>query len=309
MEVFPMHRLPIALLLALAATSMPPAVAAQESCKGLRYGEGERAVCLTQGESSFADAVVSFKPGKRAAAGTAAKPAHTLGKPDYTMPSAPGFLALGCDGELVVRFDDNALVQSAGPDLYIFEVGPDVEATEVAVSIDGGTWIEVGRVEGARSDLELKGLIEDDQSYRFVRLRNAGTDCAGRYPGADIDAVAAVGSALRLSLDSAVLFDVGSAELKPAARDELLKVAGLIKARNGKGAIRIEGHTDGDGDAAMNLALSQRRAQSVLEFMAAEAGLDRQRMQSIGAGESRPVAANDSVANKARNRRVEIIVR
>lgn len=304
-----MHRLPIALLLALAATSTTPAVAAQESCKGLSYGEGERAVCLTQGESSFADAVVSFKPGKRAAAGTAAKPAHTLGKPDYTMPSAPGFLALGCDGELVVRFDDNALVQSAGPDLYIFEVGPDVEATEVAVSIDGGTWIEVGRVEGARSDLELKGLIEDDQSYRFVRLRNAGTDCAGRYPGADIDAVAAVGSALRLSLDSAVLFDVGSAELKPAARDELLKVAGLIKARSGKGAIRIEGHTDGDGDAAMNLALSQRRAQSVLDFMAAEAGLDRQRMQSIGAGESRPVVANDSVANKARNRRVEIIVR
>ena len=304
-----MHRLPIALLLALVATLMTPAVAAQDSCKGLRYGEGERAVCLTQGESSFADTVVSFKPGKRAAAGTAAKPEHTLGKPDYTTPSAPGFLALGCDGELVVRFDDNALVQSAGPDLYIFEVGPDVEATEVAVSIDGGKWIEVGRVEGARSDLELKGLIEDDQSYRFVRLRNASIDCAGRYPGADIDAVAAVGSAMRLSLDSAVLFDVGSAELKPAARDELLRVAGLIKARSGNGAIRIEGHTDGDGDAAMNLALSQRRAQSVLDFLAAEAALDRQRMQSVGAGESRPVVANDSAANKARNRRVEIIVR
>ncbi|GHC10723.1 OmpA family protein [Thermomonas carbonis] len=304
-----MHRLLTALLLALAATSTTPAVAAQESCKGLRYGEGTREVCLKQGESSFADAVVSFKPGKRAAAGTAAKPGHTLGKPDYTMPSAPGFLALGCDGELVVRFDDNALVQSAGPDLYIFEVGPDVEATDVAVSIDGETWIEVGRVEGARSDLELEGLIKDDQSYRFVRMRNASTDCAGRYPGADIDAVAAVGSAMRLSLDSAVLFDVGSAELKPAARDELLRVAGLVKARSGTGPIRIEGHTDSDGDAAMNLALSQRRAQSVLDFMAAEAGLDRQRMQSIGAGESRPVVANDSIVNKARNRRVEMIVR
>lgn len=304
-----MHRLLTALLLALATTFMTPSLVAQETCEGLRYGEGEREVCLKQGASSFADAVVSFKPGKRAAAGTAARPEHTLGEPDYTIPSAPGFLALGCDGELVLRFDDNALVQSPGADLYIFEVGPDVEATDVAVSIDGEHWIEVGRVEGARSDLELEGLIEDDQSYRFVRLTNASTDCAGRYPGADIDAVAAVGSAMRLSLDSAVLFDVGSAELKPAARDELLRVAGLIKARPGNGAIRIEGHTDSDGDAAMNLALSQRRAQSVLDFMAAEAGLDKSRMESAGAGESRPVVANDTVANKARNRRVEIIVR
>ena len=299
----------IALLLALSTAVLVPSVAAQGTCEGLSYGKGDRAVCLKQGASSFADAVVSFKPGKKAAAGTAAKPEHTLGEPDYTLPSAPGFLALGCDGQLVVRFDDNALVQSAGPDLYIFEVGPDVEATDVAVSIDGEKWIEVGRVEGARSDLELDGMIENDQSYRFVRLTNASKDCTGRYPGADIDAVAAVGSALRLSLDSAVLFDVGSAELKPAARAELLRNAALISAHGGKGAIRIEGHTDSDGDAAMNLALSKERAESVLNFFVAEAGLDRKRMQSVGAGESRPVAANDSTGNKARNRRVEIIVR
>ncbi len=304
-----MRRLPIALLLALTALFTTSGVAAQATCEGLRYGEGDREVCLKQGASSFADAVVSFTRGKKAAAGTAGRPEHTLGEPDYTNPSAPGFLALGCDGELVLRFDDNALVQSPGPDLYIFEVGPDVEATDVAVSIDGEQWIEVGRVEGARSDLELEGLIENDQSYRFVRLTNASTDCSGRYPGADIDAVAAVGSALRLSLDSAVLFDVGSAELKPAARDELLRSAGQIRDHGGNGAIRIEGHTDSDGEAAMNLSLSQQRAQSVLDFLVAEAGLDRQRIQSVGVGESRPVAANDSASNKARNRRVEIIVR
>lgn len=304
-----MSRLLTAQLLALVTIFMAPHAGARDTCEGIRYGEGERQVCLRQGASSFADTVVSFKPGKRAAAGTAARPEHALGEPDFTTPAAPGFLALGCDGELVLRFDDNALVQSPGPDLYIFEVGPDVEATDVAVSTDGTQWIEVGRVEGARSDLELEGLIEEDQSYRFVRLTNVSSDCAGRYPGADIDAVAAVGSALRLSLDSAVLFDVGSADLKPAARDELLRNARLIGAHRGSGAIRIEGHTDSDGDAAMNLALSQRRAQSVLDFLAAEGALDRRRMESVGAGESRPIAANDSEGNKARNRRVEIIVR
>ena len=297
-------------LFAMIFALVPAPAFAQQPCEGLRYGEGERAVCLKQGESSFADAVVSFERGKKkATAGTAAKPEHALGVPDFTSTSAPGFLSLGCDGELVLRFDDNALVQSDGPDLYIFEVGPDVEATDVAVSTDGDAWIEVGRVEGARSDLELEGLIEDDQNYRFVRLTNASTDCSGRYPGADIDAVAAVGSALRLSLDSAVLFDVGSAELKPAARDELLRNAGLIRNHGGSGKIHVEGHTDSDGDAAMNLALSQQRAQSVLEFLASEAGLDRSRLESAGAGESKPVVANDSTENKARNRRVEIIVR
>lgn len=304
-----MHRMITALLLALVFTLPIFAAHAQQPCSGARYGQGEREVCLTQGAGSFADAVVSFDRGAQAAAGTAARSEYVLGEPDYTTPAAPGFLALGCDGQLVLRFDDNALVQSAGPDLYIFEVGPDVEPTQVAVSIDGEQWIEVGRVEGARSDLELDGLVENDRSYRFVRLTNASRDCAGRYPGADIDAVAAVGSAMRLSLDSAVLFDVGSAALKPAARDELLRSAGMIGRHGGTGSIRIEGYTDSDGDAAMNEALSQQRAQAVLEFMAAEAGVDRPRMQSVGMGEAQPVAANDSAANKARNRRVEIIVR
>ena len=75
----------------------------------------------------------------------------------------------------------------------------------------------------------------------------------------------------------------------------------------GSGSIRIEGHTDSQGAEAANQALSRRRAEAVMRFLA-EAGVDGGRMTAAGKGESSPVADNGSAAGRARNRRVEIIV-
>jgi OOP family OmpA-OmpF porin len=70
----------------------------------------------------------------------------------------------------------------------------------------------------------------------------------------------------------------------------------------------VEGHTDSDGDAASNLALSEARATSVLEAFV-EAGVPADILTVRALGESRPVASNETPEGRARNRRVDILIR
>jgi OOP family OmpA-OmpF porin len=294
------------------AVALPAPTAAADGdadCPGKVYGRGKRAICLPHGAASFADEVASFAPSERPAQGEWNDPAYALGEPDFTRPSAPGFVSLGCHGQLVLRFVDNLLVDVEGPDLYVFEVGPMVEATALAISLDGERWLDVGRIEGARTAVDIAGVAATDTGYAWVRLVNAGRACGGRTPGADIDAVAAVGSALRLSLDSAVLFDVGQADLKPAAHAELDALAARLAGLGAGSRIVVEGHTDAVGSDAANLALSQARAEAVRDHLATRAGLAADRFITVGHGERRPVAGNDDDAGRARNRRVDIVVR
>ncbi|TNF73269.1 MAG: hypothetical protein EP299_08455 [Acidobacteria bacterium] len=60
-------------------------------------------------------------------------------------------MTLGCGGTIVLRFEDNALVDLEGPDLHVFEIGPAVEPTSLAISPDGTTWTEVGKIAGGRA--------------------------------------------------------------------------------------------------------------------------------------------------------------
>ena len=71
--------------------------------------------------------------------------------------------------------------------------------------------------------------------------------------------------------------------------------------------VKIVGHTDSDGVDAANLDLSKRRSASVKAALAKEFGIDENRMETDGKGESQPVDKNDSPAGKANNRRVEFI--
>jgi len=72
--------------------------------------------------------------------------------------------------------------------------------------------------------------------------------------------------------------------------------------------IEVAGHTDADGDSAANQALSERRAQSVVDYLV-KAGLPAGRFTAIGYGSTQPVAANDTEEGKARNRRIEFVVK
>lgn len=72
--------------------------------------------------------------------------------------------------------------------------------------------------------------------------------------------------------------------------------------------IEIVGHTDSDGDASFNQTLSERRAQAVVDFLV-KAGLPANRFRPIGYGSAQPIATNDTDEGKAKNRRIDFIVR
>lgn len=103
-----------------------------------------------------------------------------------------------------------------------------------------------------------------------------------------------------------VNFDFDKELIRPDSRP-LLNAAVRILRENPDVRITIEGHTDSLGSEAYNEALSIRRAEAVYLYLV-EGGIDRNRMQVIGYGESRPLTTNETVEGRAENRRVELRV-
>ncbi|OIQ60767.1 OmpA/MotB family protein [Neomoorella thermoacetica] len=115
---------------------------------------------------------------------------------------------------------------------------------------------------------------------------------------------------LVVSVADAVLFPKGSADLTPEARD-LLRQVGRALARL-PNYLRVEGHTDNlpinTPAFPSNWELSTARATNVVKVLISEAGIKPERLSATGYGEYRPVAPNNSEADMARNRRVDIVV-
>src|SRR5262245_24539708 len=258
------------------------------------------------GDLSFADEIVSFEHGAPAGPAKDSNPRDVLAPPDYDKRAEKNYLTLGCHGTLTLRFTDNALVDVDGPDLYVFEVGPDVEPTSLSLSIDGERWVEVGRISGGRADVDIHEFAKSSDAFHFVRLRDLGTACRSRWPGADIDAVGSIGGGLVISLASAVLFDIDRFELKRAAQHELEGAAQKIAAYAGA-RILIDGHTDSTGSTEHNQSLSENRANAVRSYFVSKSGFAAAQIETHGYGESRPIATNDTAEGRERNRRVEII--
>ena len=103
-----------------------------------------------------------------------------------------------------------------------------------------------------------------------------------------------------------ITFNVNKTDIKPESYGTLNDIATVLR-ENPSVKVKIVGHTDSDGDDALNLDLSKRRAESVMNELSSRFGIDASRMQAEGAGESNPAAPNDTPSNKAMNRRVEFI--
>ena len=101
-------------------------------------------------------------------------------------------------------------------------------------------------------------------------------------------------------------FEVNKANLTVKGKDTVDRVATILNKYPGV-KITIEGHTDSDGKADYNLRLSQDRVNRVKAELV-RAGIEADRLKPIGYGETKPLVPNDSVENKARNRRVEFKV-
>ena len=105
---------------------------------------------------------------------------------------------------------------------------------------------------------------------------------------------------------SDVLFDTGSANLKPGTREKLAKVAGILLSRPGL-KLQIEGHTDSVGSGEYNQRLSENRANSVRMYLV-EQGIASNNTTTAGFGETMPIASNETAAGRQQNRRVELVV-
>lgn len=73
-------------------------------------------------------------------------------------------------------------------------------------------------------------------------------------------------------------------------------------------SILIEGHTDANGSDSANLILSQDRADAVKQYLVSQFGANAEKISSIGYGEARPVATNETAAGRARNRRIDLVI-
>jgi OOP family OmpA-OmpF porin len=103
-----------------------------------------------------------------------------------------------------------------------------------------------------------------------------------------------------------ILFDVNSDKIKPTSYGVLKDIASTLK-ENPDVKVKIIGHTDSDGDDGKNLDLSKRRAAAVKIVLSSEFGIDASRMETDGAGETKPVGDNKTPEGKATNRRVEFV--
>ena len=120
------------------------------------------------------------------------------------------------------------------------------------------------------------------------------------------------GREVRIALSADVLFDFDKADLRAEAKPSLDKVVAVLKSYP-KSTATVEGHTDSKGDDAYNRKLSERRAESVRKWLAANGA--SLRMSTRGWGEKKPVAPNakpdgkDDAEGRQKNRRVEITVK
>jgi outer membrane protein OmpA-like peptidoglycan-associated protein len=101
-------------------------------------------------------------------------------------------------------------------------------------------------------------------------------------------------------------FETGTAALTPASNPTVDSMASILRAYPAV-TVRLEGYTDDQGDLEPNQALSEARARRVADMLIAR-GVDVARIETVGYGETRPVASNDTEAGRGQNRRIELVV-
>lgn len=174
----------------------------------------------------------------------------------------------------------------------------EVPSDEIRQLLEGGAAATYGP-ENVISELTI-----DDGTYTsFWMFTMPGIfQLFSPFPHYDIQVVDGVSSG---SLQGGLSFAVDSTTISEDAA-QVLNIGVAIMARDLSIFMTVEGHTDSSGPDEYNMALSEGRAQSVTAYFEA-AGINAARLVAIGAGESEPMASNDTPEGKAQNRRVEFL--
>lgn len=173
-----------------------------------------------------------------------------------------------------------------------------------------------GKLSIDSSSVTLKGLALFDAARNAIAedfKRLVPASFAGNAEIGTAQLASNVGAAECQSLFNEILatgtvrFRVASANLNEESRGILDRLA-VVALRCGESKVEIGGHTDSDGAADDNAELSRRRAETVALYFT-HAGIAAARLEPVGYGATKPVAPNDSPENKAKNRRIEFVVK
>jgi outer membrane protein OmpA-like peptidoglycan-associated protein len=233
------------------------------------------------------------------------------------LPNVSGTYQFGDYGELHLKQEGAAIIGC-----YTYNQGT------VEGSIDGRTmtlttterdntrgFAAVNFIEGGKKFVSTLWSAGGTKEYDLLRTGEKQSDKIGNcnhlptLDGANADAAKdqllknlnATGRAVLHGIN----FDFNSDRIREESKPTLDKVAAILM-RNGGWRVLIEGHTDNIGGEDFNQTLSENRAVAVKNYLV-NAGIEAARLGSAGAGLSRPVAANNSEAGRAQNRRVELI--
>jgi len=105
---------------------------------------------------------------------------------------------------------------------------------------------------------------------------------------------------------SDVLFDIAKYNLRPAAREALAKLSGIVLGHPGL-KLEIEGHTDSTGSDEFNQDLSEKRAGAVRDYLVQQ-GISADSIEARGFGKTQPIASNETTEGRQQNRRVEMVI-
>ena len=179
---------------------------------------------------------------------------------------------------------ENAIKQIGGTVLY----GDDEYSYMRLVKGDKEIWVELTAY-GPKPDL----VIIEKQAMKQEVLANA-------------DAFAKDIRSTGHAAVYGIYFDTGKSVLKPESETALKEIAKLLQDDPGL-KVHVVGHTDNVGGLEANMKLSMDRANAVVQDLTAKRGIVASRLKAGGVGPLAPVAANDSDAGKAKNRRVELV--
>ena len=186
--------------------------------------------------------------------------------------------------------------------LYVFSLRPESEAHAVFLNGFDREHMESEKLKKAETVVQ-KFKEKDAAEALRAELEKAGLK--------DLADVQVTDKIIRINIAAPILFRSGGAKLEPNAI-EVLAVMGKLLTKLKQNDILIEGHTDNipvkSGDYPTNWALSAARANSVVDYLAANSGIPQEKLISAAYGEYRPVAPNNTPEGRARNRRIEIVV-
>ncbi len=180
-----------------------------------------------------------------------------------------------------------AACETAGKRTAIGGLGGGAAGAGIGALIGGGKGALIGAGVGALAGGSV-GLYLDKQQKDLEKIAQTKRTENG----------------LLVQMNGDILFDSGSAILKPEAIDQISKV-GDILAKYSDDRVRIEGHTDSTGTKVKNEELSLRRADAVKAVLTGR-GVQEKQITALGMGQTRPVADNATPAGRAKNRRVEL---